>query len=101
VTNLRVDEQRMSQNMILTQGRSMSEAVMMVLTKKGVNRQEAHELLRQLTIKSSLEKRPFRDVLLQNTFIRGKLDEAEIVKALEPCNYLGTAIKQAELFANE
>ena len=101
VTNLRVDEQRMSQNMILTQGRSMSEAVMMILTKKGVNRQEAHELLRQLTIESSLEKRPFRDVLLQNTFIRGKLDEKEITKALEPCNYLGTAIKQAELFANE
>jgi len=101
VTNLGVDEQRMLQNMILTQGRSMSEAAMMILTKKGMNRQEAHELLRQLTIKSSLEKRPFRDILLQNTLIRERLDEKEITKALEPRNYLGTAIKQAELFANE
>ncbi len=48
VANLRVDEQRMLQNMGLTQGRSMSEAVMMALARKGVDRQEAHELLRKL-----------------------------------------------------
>lgn len=101
VANLRVDEQRMLQNIGLTQGRSMSEAVMMALTKKGVNRQEAHELLRRLTIKSALEKRPFKEVLLQDTFVKGKLNETEITEALEPKNYLGTAIKQAESFAKD
>ena len=44
VANLRVDKQRMLQNLSLTQGSAMSEAVMMALTKKGVNRQEAHEI---------------------------------------------------------
>jgi adenylosuccinate lyase len=99
VSNLRVDEQRMLNNIGLTQGRAMSEAVMIALTKKGVNRQEAHELLRKLTIKSETEKKFFKQVLMENEFIRGKLKEKEIDEALNPKNYLGTAVKQAELFA--
>jgi adenylosuccinate lyase len=99
VANLRVDEQRMLRNMDLTQGRAMSEAVMMALTRKGVNRQEAHELLRKLTIKSEVEKRHFREILLEDTFVSGKLGEKEIDAALNPKNYLGTAVKQAEAFA--
>jgi adenylosuccinate lyase len=101
MVNLRVDTQRMLTNMGLTQGRSMSEAVMMALTKTGVNRQEAHELLRKLTIKSALEKRPFKDVLLEDEFVCEKLSEKDIGRALEPRNYLGTAAKQAESFARD
>jgi adenylosuccinate lyase len=99
IANLRVDSQRMLQNLSLTQGRAMSEAVMMALTKKGVNRQEAHELLRKLTIQSALEKRDFKQVLLQDKFVSSKLSEKEINEALNPKNYLGTAVKQAEKFA--
>ena len=99
--NLRVDEQKMLQNTNLTQGRAMSEAVMMALVKKGVNRQEAHELLRKLTIKSEVGKRNFREILLQDKLVSSKLSEKEIDSALDPKNYLGTAVKQAELFAQD
>jgi len=99
IANLRVDEQRMLHNLNLSQGRAMSEAVMMSLTKKGVNRQEAHELLRKLTIQSALEKRDFKQVLLQDKLVSSKLSEKEIVDALSPKNYLGTAAIQAEKFA--
>ena len=99
VANLRVDEQRMLRNLDLTQGRAMSEAVMMALVAKGVNRQEAHELLRKLTIKSEVEKRHFREILLEDPLVSGKLSEKEIDEALDPKNYLGTAVKQAEKFA--
>ena len=99
--NLRVDEQKMLQNINLTQGRAMSEAVMMALVKKGVNRQEAHELLRKLTIKSEVGKRNFREILLQDKLVSSKLSEKEIDSALDPKNYLGTAVKQAELFAQD
>jgi adenylosuccinate lyase len=99
VANLRVDEQRMIQNLGITQGRAMSEAVMMALTKKGVDRQEAHELLRKLTIQSALEKRDFKQVLLQDKLVSSKMSEKEIDEALNPKNYLGTAVKQAEKFA--
>ena len=99
IANLRVDKERMLQNLGLTQGRAMSEAVMMALTKKGVDRQEAHELLRKLTIRSALEKKDFKQVLLGDKFVSGKLSEKEIDQALNPENYLGTAVKQAEKFA--
>ena len=99
VGNLRVDEQRMLRNLGLTQGRAMSEAVMMALVAKGVNRQEAHELLRKLTIKSEVEKRHFREILLEDKLVCGKLGAKEIDEALDPKSYLGTAVKQAEAFA--
>ncbi|MCW3996769.1 MAG: adenylosuccinate lyase [Candidatus Bathyarchaeota archaeon] len=99
VANLRVDSERMLANLSVTQGRAMSESVMMALIKKGVNRQEAHELLRQLTIKSASEKRPFKQILQEDRLVSSKLGEKEIEMALDPKNYLGTAVKQAEKFA--
>lgn len=97
VSGLEVDAERMRKNMDLTQGRVMSEAVMIALARKGVSRQEAHELLRRLAIKSALEKRPFREVLLEDPLVSLKLSEKEIDEALDPKNYLGTAIRQVEL----
>jgi adenylosuccinate lyase len=94
VTNLRVDEKRMLKNIELTQGRVMSEAVMIALTRKGVNRQEAHELLRKLTIKSETERRHFKEILLEDKIVREKLTEKEIDAVLKPRNYLGTAKEQ-------
>ncbi len=99
VANLRIDKEKMLQNLSITQGRAMSESVMMALAKKGVNRQEAHELLRKLTIKSAAEKGDFKHVLLQDKLVSSKLTEVEIDQALDPKNYLGTAVKQAEKFA--
>ncbi len=101
LSNLRVDEQQMLKNLGLTQGRGMSEAVMMALSKKGVNRQEAHEMLRKLAIKSAVEKRSFKQVLLQDEFVSATLSKKEIEYALNPKNYLGTAVKQAEYFAQD
>jgi len=97
VANLRVDEQRMRENIELTQGRAMSEAVMIALTKKGVSRQEAHELLRKLAMKSEMENKHFKKILLEDKFVREKLSEKEIDELLNPRNYLGTALKQIEL----
>jgi len=94
VANLRVDKERMLRNMKLTQGRTMAEAVMIALTKKGISRQEAHEHLRKLAIKSETEKRHFREILLEDKIVSGKLTEKEIDAALNPKNYLGTAKMQ-------
>lgn len=96
VANLRVDEQQMLKNIELSRGRIMSESVMMALAKKGMNRQEAHELLRKLTIKCGAEKKHFRETLIENKTIREKMSEKEIDAALNPRNYLGTAIEQVD-----
>lgn len=97
LSNLEVDEERMRRNINLTQGRVMSEAVMLALTKKGMSRQEAHELLRQLALKSASENKSFRETLLENEIIKKMLTVEEIDEVLKPENYLGTAIEQVEL----
>lgn len=96
VANLYVDEQRMLKNTELTQGRAMSEAVMIALARKGANRQEAHEILRKLAIKSKMKKRHFREILLEDKVVSEKLSEKEVDEALNPRNYLGTALEQVE-----
>ena len=101
VANLYVNEERMRQNIELTQGRAMSEAVMIALTKKGLSRQEAHELLRKLAIKSEMEKVPFKKVLLEDKTVSAKLSEKEIDETLNPQNYLGTAPEQVELMVEK
>jgi adenylosuccinate lyase len=101
VSTLRIDEKRMLRNVEVTQGRIMSEAVMVALTKKGMNRQEAHELLRKLTIKSELEKTSFRQVLLGNKAVTGRLTKRDIDQALDACSYLGTAAKQVDLMVEK
>jgi len=101
MASLRVDEQRMLKNIRLTEGRAMSEAVMIALVKKGMNRQEAHELLRKLTIKSETEARHFKEILQENKTVCRKLNERELDEALNPRNYLGNVMEQIDLMVRK
>jgi adenylosuccinate lyase len=47
-------------------------------------------------LKSEAEKKEFKEILLKDKLVSSKLSEKEIDSALDPKNYLGTAIKQAE-----
>jgi adenylosuccinate lyase len=96
IDGLKVDQQKMIQNLDLTEGRLMSEAVMMALSRKGMDRQEAHGLLRKLTLESESEKRRFKEVLKENKIVSKKLNAKDIDKALSPMNYLGTAPVQVD-----
>jgi adenylosuccinate lyase len=97
LNGLQVDEERMKKNMDITQGRIMSEAVMLALAKKGIGRQKAHEFVREMAIKSHNEERPFKDVLAENSTVTKLLSSEEIENVMNPQNYLGTAHKQVEL----
>jgi len=94
LSNIEVDEQRMLQNVNLTQGRTMSEAVMIALTKKAMSRQEAHEIVRRLAIRSASEGLSFKEILLGDSEVMKKLSEEEIREMLNPRNYLGTSVEQ-------
>jgi adenylosuccinate lyase len=93
---LEVDEEKMRHNMELTQGRMMSEAVMLAIAKKGMGRQKAHELVRELAIKSLREQRSFKRILKENDIIQKMLRNKEIEEVMNPRNYLGTALQQIE-----
>jgi adenylosuccinate lyase len=101
VTSMHVDEKRLLGNLMLTQGRGMSEAVMIALARQGMDRQEAHELLRKLALKSEAENQGFREILLEDKNVKEKLTEKEIEAALNPRNYLGTAVQQVEVMVKK
>jgi len=101
ISGIEVDEKKMLHNVNLTQGRIMSEAIMLELTKKGMDRQEAHERARRLAIKSTSEDVPFKDVLLGDPEVTKKISEDEIEDLLNPRNYLGTAVEQVERCISE
>ena len=96
LSNLEVDEDKMIKNIDLSLGRIMSEAVMIKMTRKGIDRQTAHETIRRLVIDSIIRKTSFKEILYNNEYIRGILNENEIEEALNPRNYLGTSEKQVE-----
>ncbi|MFH0896629.1 MAG: adenylosuccinate lyase [Candidatus Bathyarchaeota archaeon] len=94
--DLHIDRAKMRKNIDLTQGRVMSESVMLALAKKGLGRQEAHNLIRNLALESELNEQPFRETLEANTKIRKFLSNEEIKAALAPEKYLGTALIQVK-----
>jgi len=89
--NLRIYPESMRKNLELTKGRIMSEAVMICLTKKGMSRQEAHRLLRELSLKSMVEDVHLSEVLKRDERVRRFLTEQEIDELMRPENYVGEA----------
>ncbi|MHA1589213.1 MAG: adenylosuccinate lyase [Candidatus Njordarchaeales archaeon] len=94
IEGLRVRVERVTANIWLTKGLIFSEAVMIALTKKGLGRQRAHELIRQLSMKTIREQKDFKEVLLKNEIIRKYLSEKEIEEIFNPNRYLNVAKKR-------
>ncbi|RLF11404.1 MAG: adenylosuccinate lyase [Thermoprotei archaeon] len=88
---LRVYPENMKRNLHLTQGRVVSEAVMLELVRRGWSRSRAHEKLRQLSMKSMAEGRPLLDVALEDHEVASTLSRAELERLLDPESYVGLA----------
>ncbi len=91
---LKVSKEKMKKNLKFTKGLIMSESVMILLTKKGMGRQKAHELVRKIAIKSVKEGKSFEKSVLEESEITTLCTPEEIKKALKPKNFIGTAPKQ-------
>jgi adenylosuccinate lyase len=90
LNNLKINTERMKQNLFITNGLIMSESLMIELTLKGLPRHKAHELLRELSKEVILNKRTLYEVAINNDVVRKYLSEEEIRRALDPYNYLGS-----------
>ncbi len=88
--------ENVEKNLNLTKGLNLAEAVMIELTKKGMSRQEAHELLRKLSIKAFKENKSLKEVLFDSKEARKYLSIEDIERITNPKNYIGTAIEQVQ-----
>jgi adenylosuccinate lyase len=83
-------------NLALLRGINMAESVMIELTKKGMNRQDAHEHVRAASMQALAEERPLADVLSMDPEIIRFCSRPELERLLAPDSYIGTSVRQVE-----
>jgi adenylosuccinate lyase len=88
-SNLYVNEQRMKLNLDNAGGLPMAEAFVIALGKTELGRQEAHELVRTITMEAEEKGTSFTDAIKNNKEVKKYLDSNEIEHYLEPQNYTG------------
>ncbi len=99
--NLLVFPKQMKRNLELTRGLNMAEAVMIELTRRGMNRQEAHALLRRCSSTSVRNNVPLAAVLCRERRVTRYIPEREIEKLVDPRKYLGSATATVERVVKE
>ncbi|WP_297548065.1 adenylosuccinate lyase [Thermococcus sp.] len=82
--------ENIERNLYLTKNLIMAEPLMLKLTERGMGRQEAHELVRQLAMKAFREGRDFLEVVRESGEVRKYLSEEDLA-SLKPENYIGVA----------
>lgn len=94
--NLEINEQNIKKNLHLTRGAILAERLMVELVKRGIGRQDAHELLRKMIIKARKDDKSLKEVFMEIHEVKSKFSNKELDKLLTPEEYLGTAITQVE-----
>ncbi len=87
---LEVDPTRMLENLNLTQGLLLAEAVSIVLAQR-LGRDTAHHLLEQCCKRAVAEQRHLRAVLGDDLQVSAQLSADELDRLLDPAHYLGQA----------
>ena len=95
VPGLEVDAVRMRQNLELTQGLVLAEAVSIALAQK-IGRDAAHHLIEQCCKQAVREGAHLRAVLGANAEVSTQLSAAELDRLLDAAHYLGQARRWVE-----
>ncbi|MDH7510156.1 MAG: adenylosuccinate lyase [Methanolinea sp.] len=88
--------ERIQANLSLLHGINMAEAVMIALAERGMDRQEAHEILRRASMEAIKRNVSLLEVLSGNPDVTGIIPVHEIRALLDPARYIGTAPAQVE-----
>ena len=88
--DLTVYPENMKRNLEITGGLILSERVANKLVEKGMNRQEAHELVRICSMQALSKKVPFKDALKNTEQVSSRISAREIEESLDYEKYLGS-----------
>jgi len=90
------NKKKIEENLNLTKGAYLTEKVMVQLVKRGIGRQESHEILRKASIKARKEDLDMKDILIENHEIKQKFLKEELADLFDPQKYLGKAVEQVD-----
>jgi len=88
--NLKIDTQKMRDNLELTRGLLSAEAVAMTLGPE-IGRLAAHQLVEAASHRAIAEGKHLREILPENPEVTKHLDAAQMDKLFDPQEYLGVA----------
>jgi adenylosuccinate lyase len=91
LTNLWVDGDRMQKNISDQKGLLMAEKVMLELVDKGVSRDEAHEILRNASMKAISEGRELQDICANDDVVNSRFSQEELDFMFDPKNHIGVS----------
>lgn len=91
---LRVDQQRMRENLNLSGGLIMSERIMLALGER-VGRQRAHDIVYEHAQQAAAARAPFRELLLADAEVTEHLRADELDDLLDPAAYTGACAAMA------
>jgi adenylosuccinate lyase len=92
---LRVFPERMRQNLDLSGGLIMAEALMLELGKQ-IGRQRAHDAVYEAAQGSVVQSRPFREMLAEDPHVKARLSASQVDALLDPARYAGLCSLFAE-----
>ncbi len=93
---LRFNRENIRRNLMLLRGVNLAESVMIELTRRGMDRQEAHEVMRTASMEALAEGRHLSDVLAEKPEVERFVTAEELERLLDPESYIGTAVMQVE-----
>ncbi len=96
IEGLVIREENIRKNLDLLHGVNMAESVMIALAGKGMDRQEAHELVREASMTALAEGKALDEVLAADPAVARCILPKEMKDLLDPERYIGTAVKQVE-----
>jgi adenylosuccinate lyase len=101
LSELVVFPENIKKNLDLSKGTIMSEAIITKLVEKGMGRQDAHELLRESSMKSFETNKHLKDILLTKNIIGKYLNKKELEDLFDYNNYIGLSVEKTEKVINK
>jgi adenylosuccinate lyase len=104
VEGLRIDERRIAENLRTYGPFSGTEAILMEAAKRGADRQELHEVIRESAMRAydalaEGEMNPLARLLADDERIARWVDPAEVRERLDPSSHVGDAPERARRLA--
>jgi 3-carboxy-cis,cis-muconate cycloisomerase len=92
IAGLEVHPQKMLENVNLTHGLVLAEAVAFAL-REHIGKEKSHKIVEEAARRAAQDGGDFAKVLLSYPEVRSHLSEAELSRLLDPANYLGSAVE--------
>ncbi|MDD1675606.1 MAG: adenylosuccinate lyase [Methanomicrobiales archaeon] len=96
LAGLSINRKNVRKNLDLLHGVTLAESVMIELTRKGMNRQDAHERMRTASMQALEQGRPLAEVLSEDRMIASYFTAEELIQLTKPDRYIGTAVAQVD-----